>query len=242
MKKLSRIMFCIILAVGLSVSSMGIAEENNSRLTMDGFEQVPAKLMVAGHEVETTIALRKTGTALDNGEPVETFTADVSVDFGFNKDGEIVPVSRIQPKGSMTDSSTYVSSAFRWNGTLSYSRKTINNQTCYKPTKYSHKITVLDSQFSLTGLNLHGGAVGFAYNSDGTNRGMRSTGDRAKSVSSPTSGASYSNSYSTSYYFISTSGTKINTYGTFKYKRRLASGGYSQVYTSPEFDVTLLDK
>lgn len=170
------------------------------------------------------------------------YVVDMSIDLGFDEDGNMVPIPKsngMRTSGNISENGTLVSSAFRWNGTISYDTKTFNGIKTYKPTTYSFKVTELDSQFKLTSMSLHGGADGPVFDSNGNRAGIHSTGDRSYSISSAVSGKSYSKSYGTSYYY-SQDGGNITAYGTFKYKRKLATGDFSSESTSSEFSIELI--
>ena len=170
------------------------------------------------------------------------YVVDMSIDLGFDEDGNMVPIPKsngIMTLGSINEGETMVSGAFRWNGTISYDIKTFEGIKTYKPISYSFKVTELDSQFKLTSMSLHGGADGAAFDSNGNRVGIHSTGDRPYSISNAVSGQSYSKSYGTSYYYAQNTGN-IKAYGTFKYKRKLATGDFSSEYTSSSFSIELV--
>lgn len=167
-------------------------------------------------------------------------TISVSVELGIDENGNMVPTDYsggIRPlsAGSITESGSMVSSAFKWKGEIKYDKRTINGMTGYKPVTYSFTVTCVDSQFKLVSMDLYGGATGPCVDANGneTTKSIR----KSYPVSNAVSGQSYSKGYNSDYYF--TAGSTIGANGKFKYKRKLPSGEFSSLYTSSEFAMNI---
>lgn len=196
------------------------------------------KIRIGDEQYVVNATINRTALSMTSNS-TGVFVEDISVDLGLDEDGKLIPASVTRASDTIHREKEFVSLAFRWNGSITYNYITVGAFECYNPTQYRHKITVLDDQFELVSLSLHGGADGVCYDSSGNEIGYRFTGDRAYNISTANSGQTYSKSYGTSYYFRDAEGTNISSHGTFTY-RRASTGGTSSTSTSPEFYIELV--